>query len=315
MPNRLDETNSYSPREIIDIDFKQVLADTQSAHLYLTSYMEKQKIPEIHAYEVARDRLIELCALRLRPEVHGYDATLHIESIKPELVIIEDVILNWIPEQTVCYYVLRLYLNDLYTNNISEDISEKERKDLIKKTKKSIDDWISFCAHVIQEGNPCGYVVYLFKSSFIFCVRIGFVDLFRFSDKTTFNLIEDDEDAKYYEINEKLEAIEDNIIDEYLKHDEIMIATNDNLRKSLAISIYIKSGLQKIVPIKKSQALWQLDQCLKKAQHLYELEVLPSKIETLLNDGNNQKQIVELTGLTTAKVSKIITSIRLKEIE
>lgn len=315
MPNRLDETSSYNPREIIDIDFKQALADTQTAHLYLTSYMEEHNIPEIHAYEVARDRLIELCTLRLKPEVHGYDATFHIKSIKPELVIIEDVILNWIPEQTVCYYVLRLYLNDLYTKNIPEDISEKERKALIKKTKKSIDDWINFCSHVMQEGNPCGHVVYLFKSSFIFCVRIGFVDLFRFSDKTTFNLIEDDESAKYHEINEKLEAIEEEIIDEYLKCDEIAIATNDDLRSSLAVRIYMKSDLQKKIPVKASQHLWQLNQCLRKAQHLYELEVLPSKIETLLNDGNTQKQIVELTGLSAAKVSKIVTSLKLKEID
>lgn len=315
MSNRLDEASSYHPREIIDIDFKQALADTKTAHLYLTSYMEEHNIPKIHAYEVARDRLIELCTLRLKPEVHGYDATFHIESIRPELVIIEDVILNWIPEQTVCYYILRLYLNDLYTKNISEDISEKERKALIKKTKKSIDDWISFCTYVIQEGNPCGHVVYLFKSSFIFCVKIGFVDLFRFSDKTTFNLIEDNEDAKYYEINEKLEAIEDEIISEYLKCDEIIIATNDNLRRALAVRLYMKSELQKKVPIKASQSLWQLDQCLRKAQDLYELEVLPSKIQALINGGNTQKQIVELTGLSAAKVSKVVTSLKLKEID
>lgn len=314
MSNRLDEASSYSPREIIDIDFKQALADTQAAHLYLTSYMEEHNIPKIHAYEVARDRLIELCTLRLKPEIHGYDATSHIESIRPELVIIEDVILNWIPEQTVCYYVLRLYLNDLYTNNISEDISEKERKALIKKTKKSIDDWISFCAHVMQEGNPCGYVAYLLKSSFIFCVRIGFVDLFRFSDKETSNFIENDESAKYYEINEKLEAIEDEIIEEYLKFDEIVIATNDSLRRALAVRLYMKSKLQKKVPIKASQSLWQLDQCLRKAQELYELEVLPSKIQSLINDGNTQKQIIDLTGLPSAKVSKIITSLKLKGI-
>lgn len=314
MSNRLDETSSYNPREIIDIDFKQALADTQTAHLYLTSYMEEHNIPKVHTYEVARDRLIELRTLRLKPEVHGYDATSHIESIKPELVIIEDVILNWLPEQTVCYYILRLYLNDLYTKNISEDISEKERKALIKKTKRSIDDWINFCAYVMQEGNPCGHVVYLFKSSFIFCVRIGFVDLFRFSDKTIFNLIEDDEDAKYYEINEKLEAIEDEIIDEYLKFDEIVIATNDSLRRALAVRLYMKSELQKKVPIKASQSLWQLDQCLRKAQDLYELEVLPSKIQALIDGGNNQKQIVELTGLSAAKVSKIVTSLKLKGI-
>lgn len=315
MPNRLDETSSYSPREIIDIDFNQALSDTQTAHLYLTSYMEEHNIPEIHTYEVARDRLIELCTLRLKPEVHGYDATSHIENIKPELVIIEDVILKWLPEQTVCYYVLRSYLNDLYTNNISEDISEKERKALIKKTKKSIDDWIKFCSHITQEGNPCGHVAYLFKSSFIFCVRIGFVDLFRFSDMDTSSFIEDNESAKYHEINEKLEAIEDEIIDEYLKYDEIAIATNDNLRSSLAVRIYMKSELQKTVPIKASQSLWQLDQCLRKAQDLYELEVLPSKIEALINAGNTQKQIIELTGLSSAKVSKIITSLKLKEID
>lgn len=315
MKNRFDEIHSYDPREIINMDFNQALADTQSAHLYLTSYMEESDISRIYTYEIARDKLIELRTLKLQPAIHGYEATSHIEDIKPDLVIIEDITLNCSPTQTVCYYILRSYLNDLYTNNISEDISEKERKALIKKTKKSIDDWINFCSYVIQEGNPCGHVVYLFKSSFIFCVRIGFVDLFRFSDMDISSFIEDNESAKYHEINEKLEAIEDEIIDEYLKYDEIAIATNDNLRRSLAVRIYMKSELQKKVPIKASQSLWQLDQCLRKAQDLYELEVLPSKIQTLIKDGNTQQQIAELTGLSSTKISKIVTSLKLKGIE
>lgn len=315
MQDRFNEARSYDPREIIEMDFDQALIDTRSAHLYLTSYMEENKIPEVYTYGVARDRLIELCTLRLQPAIHGYEATSHIDNIKPDLVIIEDITLNCNPNQTVCYYVLRSHLNDLYTNNLSENVSEKERKALIKKTKKSINNWMKFCDRVLMERNLCGHVVYLFKSSFIFCIRIGFVDLFRFSDQDTFNLIEDDESAKYHEINEKLEAIEEEIIDEYLKCDEIAIATNDDLRSSLAVRIYMKSDLQKKIPVKASQHLWQLNQCLRKAQHLYELEVLPSKIETLLNDGNTQKQIVELTGLSAAKVSKIVTSLKLKEID
>lgn len=313
--NHYKNNPNCDPNKIIEINFSSAFQDTASGYKHLQDYMIKNNIPEIITFDIPKNITIELARSVSHPELNGIDAIGHIESIKPDLVAIEHVYSPRLAKDTVGYYVLRLYLHELLTGEYNDVYEPRDIKVAITKTTNALADYVVDYADYLLSEDCHGYVAYLFKNSFVFKIKIGPVDLIRYSEYTVETLIDNQNDALQHDIEQRLQEIEERIIDEFLKHDEIVLASNKDLRDALAKKIYINSPLQKEMPIKASRWYWGLGHMLQKAQAIYETDILPEKIEVLLSDGLTQKQIVELTGLSTAKVRNITKALKLKGID
>lgn len=303
-----------SIQDIIKIDFAAFFQEMKEAMVQVNKYLDESGIPKTIAFSIPEDKVVQLAVLPDRPELNAWEATQHIALLKPDVIMTISLTYMFDPRNTKVYYHMRLYLHELLTGQYDNEESKKTIKQNIKQTRKAIKNLLENYTTVLESMDIGGQVC-LFKGAFIYRVDIGPADWFTESNEKIYGLIEQENEVNQHNFDEYLETISEDVVDEFLNHDEIMIATNSDTRSELAKKIYMESKFQDIYPIKRSYYSYTLGDLLHKAQSIYEVEILPQKIKILMDKGLTQKKIAEDTNVSATKVRNIVKAFKLKNID
>ncbi len=303
-----------SIQDIIQIDFSAFFQEMKRARVQVHKYLDEIDIPKIIAFSIPEDKVVQLAIMLNRPELNAWEATQYITTLKPDVIMTVSLPCMFDPKSTKIYYYMRLYLHELLTSQYDNENTKKTINQNIKQTRKAIKNLLDNYPAVLDSIDIGGQVC-LFKGAFIYRVDIGPSDWFTESNEQLYRLVEQENEVNQYNFDEYLDSISEDVIDVFLNHDEIMIATNSDTRSELAKKIYMKSAFQDIYPIKRSYYSHNLGNLLQTAQSIYEIEILPQKIRTLMDKGFTQKKIAEDTNVSATKISNIVKAFKLKSIK
>lgn len=157
-----------------------------------------------------------------------------------------------------------------------------------------------------------GYEIYLHYPSVVYKIETGYVPAFKLSESPDVDDYEEDDDeeteeerldreAYEKELEKNFERIE-NFAREMSQDKRLALTRNKDQRSSLA-KMFFKERLD------KSWDSWDIETMVVRAVNIFELEILPNLVSSLIRQEKTAKQVSDELGISLAKAKKVIAAV------
>lgn len=249
---------------------------------------------------ISKNQVVSNC-LKIDGHMNYKDITNNIKSSSPNCISYREIVNR---------------VNDFSNTEIFDLLSRvDESSPLYTQVKKLLDE-------LIQEFNflklkVIGYEIYLHYLSVTYRIDTGYVSNFRLKE----NQNNEDEDEDFYDYEDEEETEEEKLereayekqMEETRKKIEIFarelsqdkrlaLTKNKDQRQSFA-RLFFKERLD------KSWDDWGIEAMVVRAVNIFELEILPNLVLSLIKENKTAKQISDELGISLAKAKKLIAAV------
>lgn len=197
-----------------------------------------------------------------------------------------------------------------FFNALSSEMNDEVINDFITQKKNEFDFLID---------KEIGYEIYLHYQSVTYKIETGYVSAFKLSENIDlddlFNDLEDENEQETeeerlereaYEREEELRYEKMETLSRELSTDKRLALTRNRDQRKTIAKMFFGERI-------KEWEDWEIEQIVVRAVNIFELEILPSLVTTLINQNKTPKQISDELGISLAKAKKVIVAVDEKD--